>query len=414
MKKPLLFLIACTFLYCTSAQAKQSTAVRAVVLPFEIFSLSPAKVEGADIARTLAQKLDSHRNIIVPEQSSVKRVLRDDLHSSMSEDQLKTIAGLLDAHFIVFGSLTCLNNSYSMDAQVFNSFAGDRYFKTFAEGGDIEEVVSDVAEKTYQRMMDLAELIPPVRQVTIDIPENRTRKLPGDHSPRKGNTEGEYISFEDELNHVLEGDMLHEPVEESGEGMPGSTVAPPETVPEAQSDDVRVAQYDIEPERDESADEDDLDPEDAEPVEAPPAAHGKKKQRSMSFDGPISINADTLEYDNKNSSATFTGNVVARQGDIVIYAERIKSIYSQSGGLKRLYAVGNVKIVQGDRIATGKKIVFYNASQKIVATGNPRVWQGDNVIQGKKITVFLKDDRYLVEGTPGKRVSATLHPKKKN
>jgi lipopolysaccharide export system protein LptA len=72
-----------------------------------------------------------------------------------------------------------------------------------------------------------------------------------------------------------------------------------------------------------------------------------------------------------------------------------------------------VKITQGERIATGEKVTFFNAEQKMVLTGNPRVWQGDNVINGKKITVFLKEDRSLVEGGPENRVSATIYPKTK-
>ncbi|MCK7467593.1 MAG: hypothetical protein MZU91_05340 [Desulfosudis oleivorans] len=40
----------------------------------------------------------------------------------------------------------------------------------------------------------------------------------------------------------------------------------------------------------------------------------------FTFDQPVSINADSLEYDNKNNSATFRGNVVVRQGEIVMFA----------------------------------------------------------------------------------------------
>ena len=73
-------------------------------------------------------------------------------------------------------------------------------------------------------------------------------------------------------------------------------------------------------------------------------------------------------------------------------------------------AQGNVRVVQGDRIATGSSIVFNNANQTIVATGDPRVWQGDNVVHGKKITVYLKEERTVVEGEPDSRASATIYP----
>ena len=105
---------------------------------------------------------------------------------------------------------------------------------------------------------------------------------------------------------------------------------------------------------------------------------------------------------------------------MVMFADQMEATYAgksgeknERGGIKELTATGNVKIIQGERIATGQKIVFYGDEQKIVATGNPRVWQGDNVIVGSKITVYLKQDRSVVEGTNQDRVSATIYPKEK-
>jgi len=116
----------------------------------------------------------------------------------------------------------------------------------------------------------------------------------------------------------------------------------------------------------------------------------------------------------------FRGNVVARQGDMVMFADQMEAAYAGKsgekdarGGLKELTATGNVKSYRENGSPQGKKIVFYGEEQKIVATGNPRVWQGDNVIVGSKITVYLKQDRSVVEGTNQDRVSATIYPKDK-
>jgi len=135
----------------------------------------------------------------------------------------------------------------------------------------------------------------------------------------------------------------------------------------------------------------------------------------MSFGSnlPVNINADTLEYDNKRNMVAFKGHVVARQGDMVIFADAMNVTYEQKGKLKQIEAQGGVKIIQADRIATGDSITYYNEEQKIVLNGNPRVWQGDNVINGEKITVFIKEERSIVEGSTANRVSATIVPKKK-
>ena len=79
-----------------------------------------------------------------------------------------------------------------------------------------------------------------------------------------------------------------------------------------------------------------------------------------------------MEYDNKANKALFKGNVVARQGDIVMFANAMHVTYSKDGGLSRVDARGDVRVVQGDRIATGSSIIFNNATQTIIATGAPR------------------------------------------
>jgi lipopolysaccharide export system protein LptA len=158
------------------------------------------------------------------------------------------------------------------------------------------------------------------------------------------------------------------------------------------------------------------------PAEKKPGEPSLKKDTSQekkggpSFGGsnlPVNIHSDSLEYDNKQNRVAFNGHVVARQGDMVIFADAMRVTYESKGKLKQIEAQGGVKIIQGDRIATGDTIVFYNDQQKIVLTGNPRVWQGDNVINGEKITVFIKEERSIVEGSTGNRVSATIVPKKK-
>lgn len=151
------------------------------------------------------------------------------------------------------------------------------------------------------------------------------------------------------------------------------------------------------------------------PVSAPAkkkraAAKDARDPGFFSLAKAISINSDTMEYDNRQNMAIFNGNVVARQDDIVMFANSMHVFYSEAGGLSRVEAKGDVRVLQGDRIATGSSIVFDNATQTIVATGSPRVWQGDNVVHGRKITVFLKEERTVVEGEPNSRASATIYP----
>lgn len=129
-------------------------------------------------------------------------------------------------------------------------------------------------------------------------------------------------------------------------------------------------------------------------------------------DQPIDIRSDRLEANEAKKQMRFVGDVVATQGDLTIYAKELTLYYSEeSGEVDRVEAIGDVRIVQGEKVATGQKGVFYNREAKIVLTGAPRVNQGEDFISGEKITVFLNEERSEVSGQEGGRVNAVFHPK---
>jgi lipopolysaccharide export system protein LptA len=104
--------------------------------------------------------------------------------------------------------------------------------------------------------------------------------------------------------------------------------------------------------------------------------------------------------------------VVARQGEVVIYSAVLTIFYSEgSKEIDRVEADRDVRIVQGDRVATGEKAVFYHADGRIVLTGNAKVHQGADFVEGDVITVLLGEEKSFVQGREGSRVNAVLHPK---
>lgn len=131
-------------------------------------------------------------------------------------------------------------------------------------------------------------------------------------------------------------------------------------------------------------------------------------------DQPLRITSQTLEADNKNQVITFRGNVVAKQGEVTIQADIAQVYYEKKEGgndLREIVATGNVKIHQGDRLATGQKAVLHNLEQKIILTGQPKIWQGKDMVSGEKITVLLDEDKSFVESGPDRRVEVILYPK---
>ena len=133
-----------------------------------------------------------------------------------------------------------------------------------------------------------------------------------------------------------------------------------------------------------------------------------------SADQPLRVTSQQLEADNKNSIVIFSGNVVAKQGKVTIYADSARVYYEkkeEGNEIREIVATGNVKIQEADRLATSQNAVFTNADQKIVLTGQPKVWQGKDMVSGEKITILLEEDKSFVESGPERRVEVIFYPK---
>ena len=78
--------------------------------------------------------------------------------------------------------------------------------------------------------------------------------------------------------------------------------------------------------------------------------------------------------------------------------------------LKEIVAIGNVKVVQLDRRATGQKATFDQDENKVVLDGEAVVREGENVIRGEEITFYVDEERSVVEGGKGSRVSTSITP----
>jgi outer membrane protein assembly factor BamD len=126
---------------------------------------------------------------------------------------------------------------------------------------------------------------------------------------------------------------------------------------------------------------------------------------------PIDITSDKVEAYWKENLIIFKGNVIARQKDIVIYADTVEAVIIEDGkGIDRVTAGGNVKIQQGLRVANCQKAIFYNRDQKVVLTGEPKVVEGDNIVSGEEIIFDIEKNRVEVKGGPSGRGKAKVQP----
>jgi lipopolysaccharide export system protein LptA len=153
-----------------------------------------------------------------------------------------------------------------------------------------------------------------------------------------------------------------------------------------------------------------------------------KGQETLSISAPIQIEADRMETSQEGNTVLFSGHVRANQDDLIIKADAMTVRYSAAesqttgsteipvGGLSQkiemITAKGNVKILQGDWVATGEAMDF-NAEKRIVTLfGNARASQDQNKVSGEKIILYLNEGRSVVErgAVEGDRVKAFIYP----
>jgi outer membrane protein assembly factor BamD len=126
---------------------------------------------------------------------------------------------------------------------------------------------------------------------------------------------------------------------------------------------------------------------------------------------PVDITSDRVETYSKENLIIFKGNVIARQKDVVIYADSVEAMVMEGGkGIEQVLAIGNVKIQQGLRVASCQRAVFHNLDRKIILTGDPKVSEGDNMVSGEEIIFDLTQNRVEVKGGAGGRGKAKIYP----
>jgi lipopolysaccharide export system protein LptA len=143
---------------------------------------------------------------------------------------------------------------------------------------------------------------------------------------------------------------------------------------------------------------------------------------------PIEITSEKMDAYNEKKLVVFSGNAVARQGNIVLKSDRLMLYYKKEtakkdkigtkeiegvGDLEKIEAKGNISVTQGERMATGYEAIYLQDSGQIIMTGNAVLREGKNIIKGDKVIVFINENRGTVQSDPQKRVKAIIYPQEK-
>jgi lipopolysaccharide export system protein LptA len=168
----------------------------------------------------------------------------------------------------------------------------------------------------------------------------------------------------------------------------------------------------------------------------PPAYGAAPKKPGQGGEVPLRITAAHLEADQKTGVITFSGQVKAEYSDSTLYAQQLRVYFKAKlkpapGAAKpspenpaqspleglgaqkidHIVARGNVRFVQGDRVATGQEAIYYKDRNEVVLKGNPQLWRAENTLKGERIILNLNTNKVMVESSPKRRVEALLYSK---
>ena len=115
---------------------------------------------------------------------------------------------------------------------------------------------------------------------------------------------------------------------------------------------------------------------------------------------PIEIAADTLELQQEQKLAVFTGKVDAVQGELNLRADRLVVHYrdkaSESNAIRLIEAFGNVFLSSPTETAQGEKGVYNLDTDRVELTGSVVLTRGENVIRGDRLDMDLKTGKSQV------------------
>ncbi|MBX9880931.1 MAG: OstA family protein [Sphingomonas sp.] len=119
---------------------------------------------------------------------------------------------------------------------------------------------------------------------------------------------------------------------------------------------------------------------------------------------PVDVAADRAEVQDKAARAVLTGNVVVRQAEMTVNADRMTLAYTGrivdgSQQISRIDAAGSVVVTRPDQVARSQ-FAIYDLNRRVVTmVGNVRLVQNGNTSNGGRLTLNLDTNRAVLDGS---------------
>ena len=114
---------------------------------------------------------------------------------------------------------------------------------------------------------------------------------------------------------------------------------------------------------------------------------------------PVSIVSDSLSVNQSEGFATFTGDVLATQGDLRLAAAEVTVRYVEgSQDIQTITATGGVTLTSPTEAAEAKEAVYTIATGAVEMTGDVLLTQGQSAISGQRLVLDVRTGLGRMEG----------------
>ena len=118
---------------------------------------------------------------------------------------------------------------------------------------------------------------------------------------------------------------------------------------------------------------------------------------------PLEIRSKELNIEQNTGRATFSGNVIATQGNLILTALTLVVEYAlknsrMSSEMEKLTANKDVTIVSETQSAVANKMVYDVLFEKIIMTGDVILKEGLSATSGDRLTINLNTGSRRMEG----------------
>ncbi|MDA3799978.1 MAG: hypothetical protein PF692_12975 [Kiritimatiellae bacterium] len=126
----------------------------------------------------------------------------------------------------------------------------------------------------------------------------------------------------------------------------------------------------------------------------------EKKRLLNQYDGSITntvVTADYMEYDYEKMTAELKNNVKIKDSRIYMESDLIRIFFYKDNSIKSISAIGNVKVVQNNKIALSDKALYFGNEGKILMLGDAFLIRDYEFMKGIRITFFIDNQRVICE-----------------